>query len=90
MKIYQNKLIVALLSVIILTAGCNATETATEGGITDTPAKVAVVNLQPTEGNKVNGKVTFTQQESGVEVVADITGLTPSKHGFHVHENRRL
>ncbi len=87
MNIYQSKLIIVLLSIIVLTAGCNTTETATEGGTTETPAKVAVVNLQPTEGNDVSGKVTFTPEPSGVQVVADITGLSPGKHGFHIHEN---
>ncbi len=86
MNIYQNKLIIALLSITVLTAGCNTTETATEGGTTDTQSKVAAVNLQPTEGNDVSGKVTFTPEPSGVQVVADITGLSPGKHGFHIHE----
>ena len=87
MNIYQNKLTIALLSITVLTAGCNTTETATEGGTTDTQSKVAVVNLQPTQGNDVSGRVTFTPEPSGVQVVADITGLSPGKHGFHVHEN---
>jgi Cu-Zn family superoxide dismutase len=46
----------------------------------------AVAVLQSTEGNKVTGKVTFTEVEDGVRVQADISGLTPGKHGFHVHE----
>ncbi|MGB3649609.1 MAG: superoxide dismutase family protein [Rivularia sp. (in: cyanobacteria)] len=86
MNIYQNKLIIAQLSVIILATGCNTLERVPEEGTTNTPAKVAVVNLQPTEGNNVSGKVTFTPEPSGVQVVADITGLSPGKHGFHVHE----
>ena len=46
----------------------------------------AICVLQPTEGNKANGTVTFTKSDVGVEVVADIEGLTPGKHGFHVHQ----
>ena len=46
----------------------------------------AVALLHPTEGNKVTGTVTFTEVEDGVRVDAQIHGLTPGKHGFHVHE----
>jgi Cu-Zn family superoxide dismutase len=46
----------------------------------------ANVVLNPTEGNNVRGVVTFTQTGSSVKVVAHIEGLTPGKHGFHVHE----
>jgi superoxide dismutase, Cu-Zn family len=46
----------------------------------------AVCMVQPLSGSKVMGKVTFTQQADGVEIEAELTGLTPGKHGFHVHE----
>jgi Cu-Zn family superoxide dismutase len=46
----------------------------------------AVCVLVPTTGNNVFGVVTFTKVENGVQVVADLTGLTPGKHGFHIHE----
>ena len=42
--------------------------------------------LHPTAGNKASGTVTFTPVADGVQVHAEITGLTPGKHGFHVHE----
>ncbi len=46
----------------------------------------AVCVLHPTTGNNVTGLVTFTKTDSGILVVADVEGLTPGKHGFHVHE----
>lgn len=46
----------------------------------------AVAVLYPTTGNQVHGVVTFTKIRDGVEVVADIEGLSPGEHGFHVHE----
>lgn len=48
--------------------------------------KKAVAVLQPTKGSIVNGIVTFTKVEGGVRVVADIAGLTPGEHGFHIHD----
>lgn len=44
----------------------------------------AVIN--PTEGNHVVGAITFTQLDEGVRIIADVGGLTPGKHGFHIHE----
>jgi Cu-Zn family superoxide dismutase len=46
----------------------------------------AVAVLHPTEGAKVHGVVTFTQAGDKVKVVAHVEGLTPGKHGFHLHE----
>jgi Cu-Zn family superoxide dismutase len=46
----------------------------------------AVAQLQPTQGNNVSGTTTFSQQGDKVAVEADIKGLTPGLHGFHVHE----
>lgn len=46
----------------------------------------AIAILHSTEGNDVHGVVTFMKTDVGVEVVADVEGLTPGKHGFHIHE----
>lgn len=46
----------------------------------------AVCVIVPTEGNDVKGLVTFEQTDSGMHVVAELTGLTEGKHGFHIHE----
>ena len=51
-----------------------------------TASSKAIAVLHPTAGNKVAGTVTFTPAADGVQVHAEITGLTPGKHGFHVHE----
>ena len=51
----------------------------------DEPTK-AIAVLHPTKGHNVEGTVTFTKSGSEMKVVADITGLTPGKHGFHIHE----
>jgi len=46
----------------------------------------AVALLHPTEGNSVRGTVTFTEVADGIRIVADVEGLDPGKHGFHIHE----
>lgn len=33
------------------------------------------------------GNVTFTQNEDGLDINVDVTGLPPGEHGMHIHEN---
>lgn len=52
-----------------------------------TPAVAeAVAVLHPTEGHEVTGTVHFVDSGEGIRVIADLDGLTPGLHGFHVHE----
>ena len=53
---------------------------------TKAEVKKAKCVVNPTQGNQVTGTVSFTKEEHGVKVVADIQGLTPGKHGIHIHE----
>jgi Cu-Zn family superoxide dismutase len=46
----------------------------------------AIAVLHPTQGNHVEGTVTFTKTGDEMKIVADVTGLAPGKHGFHIHE----
>lgn len=66
---------VVMLSVLIL---------ARPAAASDEPARAAAI-LQPTVGNTAKGMVTFTKAADGVRVVADLEGLTPGDHGFHIH-----
>lgn len=38
-------------------------------------------------GSNVAGAITFIQEKDGLRILADISGLTPGKHGFHIHEH---
>ncbi len=46
----------------------------------------AIAVLHPTEGNDVTGAVIFTKMKEGIKITADVKGLSPGKHGFHIHE----
>jgi len=56
------------------------------GCSTYTPTS-AICVLHGTQGNEeVTGQVTFTAESDYVIVAAEVHGLTPGRHGFHVHE----
>jgi Cu-Zn family superoxide dismutase len=46
----------------------------------------AVAVLHPTQGYETAGTVWFTAEPQGVRVRVRLEGLTPGRHGFHVHE----
>jgi len=46
----------------------------------------AVCVLMPVGDSKVRGVVHFVQHGDVVKVSGKVTGLTPGKHGFHVHQ----
>lgn len=94
----QNSSKIFSLTIAIVTfvlAGCaqqqqsqenmeTETNTTTTSSSTNFTKAVAVVH--PTEGNNVNGTVTFEQTSDGVHVTAELSGLAEGKHGFHIHQ----
>jgi Cu-Zn family superoxide dismutase len=52
----------------------------------DKPGLRAEVDLKPTQGNTVSGKIEFVSEAGGVRVSGKLEGLKPGEHGFHVHE----
>ena len=89
----KNKIIISLLLTSVVSLEANVAlqgaRVAREEILEQKPEitiKRAIAALHPTKDNKANGMVTFTQVDGGVKIVADIDGLTPGKHGFHIHE----
>lgn len=81
MKVVASFVVLAALNLQVLAAGNYY------GG----PSKVArpvkfIAVLHPLGSGGASGSVTFTSVKDGIEVVADVTGLAPGSHGFHVHE----
>jgi superoxide dismutase, Cu-Zn family len=52
----------------------------------DAPVAKAMIEGAGDNKGKIHGTVTFTQEDGGVKVVADIEGLSAGQHGFHIHE----
>jgi superoxide dismutase, Cu-Zn family len=80
-----NSFRASLIGLIFLTLTGFAMQAQTPAEKSSAPLK-AIAVLHPTAGNKVSGTVTFTEVADGVQVHAEIAGLAPGKHGFHVHE----
>ena len=45
----------------------------------------AVAVLHPTEGNDVHGTIRLETTSDGIRVTAEVRGLEPGQHGFHIH-----
>ena len=79
----------ATLALSISALGCSSEPTAdpTASTVPNPGATVtAVADLSPTAGSTVRGTVSLTQEPGGVRIVAELAGLTPGEHGFHIHE----
>lgn len=48
--------------------------------------KKAIAVVTPTRGNTTTGVVHFVQEKDGMHITAQLSGLTPGEHGFHIHE----
>ena len=71
----------------LLLASCASPQSGKEQDISQSQnVKKAQAVLQPAKGGQVSGVVTFTETEKGTLVHAELTGLTPGEHGFHIHE----
>jgi Cu-Zn family superoxide dismutase len=53
---------------------------------TQESASKAAATLESKSGSKVTGTVLFEEKDGAVHVIADISGLEPGSHGFHIHE----
>jgi superoxide dismutase, Cu-Zn family len=81
----MNSFQASFVALILLVVSAFTARAQTPAEKPSAPLK-AVAVLHPTAGSKVSGTVTLTEEADGVRVRADITGLTPGNHGFHVHQ----
>ena len=74
-------LAVPVATLIAALAGCSMP------GPSASSAPRATAPLQAKSGSQVGGTILFSEQGSGLRVVARVTGLKPGQeHGFHIHE----
>ncbi len=76
---HQCKTVVMGILTASLIAGC-----AGSGGTPVAPA--ARATLEARSGSSVAGSVSFIPLSDGVRIEAQVSGLTPGEHGFHVHD----
>jgi Cu-Zn family superoxide dismutase len=75
------------LAIIIIAGGCAQTETIEiEREFNAPKISKAVAVLHPTDGFDAKGTVYFTAVENGVQVTAEISGLSEGNKGFHIHQ----
>jgi Cu-Zn family superoxide dismutase len=86
----QTALVCASVLAVALLSACQSPKpppvTSAIGTTPVAPPLVATAELNPTQGSTVKGRVTFTKMDTGVRILADVTGLAPGKHGFHIHD----
>lgn len=84
----MRKFAAVALALLVPAAWLATTSLGTSGGQDKdkmAPTK-AICILQSLSDSKVTGIVYFTQKGDMIEITGKIMGLTPGKHGFHVHE----
>ncbi len=83
----MSKFILSAAVGLLMSLGFStATAQMSHSGTGDSTIMRAVAVISPTKGNTASGIVHFEVVTDGVRVLADLSGLTPGKHGFHIHE----
>lgn len=83
---YEHSAIIVGLIAVGGALGCTVADEAPAGADATPDVTRAVAVLHPTDGNDAHGTVRFERTPDGIQLTADVTGLAPGQHGFHIHE----
>lgn len=86
---YKARMLILLLGVALASCAADGERSTPKTVHQDPPQGIhrAMAIITPTKNSNVYGRVHFTETPEGTKVVADVTGLIPGKHGFHIHEH---
>ena len=76
----------ALVSLTLLFLACSEEKNIKETKSLNQQVTKAVAVIHPLSDSEVSGTVHFTETGDGVKVEAVISGLSETKHGFHIHQ----
>lgn len=77
----SKRVVLVCLSLIAAASGCGGDDE-TASSTADAPKTVRLMSAENGEA----GTVKFERRGTGLDVVAEVSGLTPGFHGFHIHE----
>lgn len=83
---YWIKILLLLLVLLIIGVASSALRQKKEKPAIKHNINKAICILSSTEGSVVTGKITFIKTKNRIRMIADVEGLTPGKHGIHIHE----
>jgi Cu-Zn family superoxide dismutase len=99
MKFRMSMLMVGALALSVYVVNAQVTQPKTTKTTTIQKAKAAdhahseeqlptkaVCVLKASKGSEVEGSFMLTQQGNNTEIIGEVKGLEPGKHGFHIHE----
>ena len=90
MSIKKGVIALAVCSLVcVASLGLRGTAMAQHDAAKDKAAsisKAVAILIHTKKGQNVEGRATFTSSNGTMHVHAEISGLTPGDHGFHIHE----
>lgn len=86
----KNAIHIALLLGIVTAWGWTRSASADDSAAPDKTKAIAIIHGAGDNKDKITGTVAFIPEGDGIKIVADISGLSPGKHGIHIHQKSDL